>query len=146
MLGSIFIFYLNFDSTFCKQTVQTQIRRRRTRRLILVYTVCTCPTKRMLGLYGLIELVSSIRYKMVYEYSKDWNQCTHRHGMFRGCVSRLRKRRTFSYPYSHHLRLWSDCPYVLIWLLLPQVVIVTKMAAKIKWHAWNKSETFDWEI
>ena len=53
ILGGIFHFYSNFNRTFCKQTVETLIRRRVLRRPIFVCTVCICPTKRMLGLYGL---------------------------------------------------------------------------------------------
>ena len=52
--GGIFHFDSNFDRLFCKQTVETLIRSRRLRRLIWVCTVCRCPTKRTLGLYGLI--------------------------------------------------------------------------------------------
>ena len=48
-----FIFYSNSNRTFYEQTVETLVRRRRTRRLIWVWTVCLCPTKRTLGLYGL---------------------------------------------------------------------------------------------
>ena len=33
--------------------MKTLIKRRVLRRLILVFTVCLCPTKRTLGLYGL---------------------------------------------------------------------------------------------
>ena len=46
-------FYSNFNRTFCKQTVETLIRCRILQHLIWVFTVCLCPTKRMLGLYGL---------------------------------------------------------------------------------------------
>ena len=50
--GWYFSFYSNFDKTFCKQRVENLIRRRFLRRLILVCTVCQCPTKRTIGLYG----------------------------------------------------------------------------------------------
>ena len=53
---AVFIFIQNFKSAFCKQIVETLIRRRVLRRRIWVCTVCLCPTKRMLGLYGLKEL------------------------------------------------------------------------------------------
>ena len=53
-LEGIYHFYQNFNRKFCKQTVETLIRRRVLQRLIWVCTVCLCPTKRMLGLYGLI--------------------------------------------------------------------------------------------
>ena len=53
LLGGIFHFYSNFDRTFCEQTVETLIRRRGLRRLIWVYNVCLCPTKRTLCLYEL---------------------------------------------------------------------------------------------
>ena len=52
-LGGIFRFCPNSERTFCKQTVETLIRRRVLRRLVWIYTVCLCPTKRTLGLYGL---------------------------------------------------------------------------------------------
>ena len=52
MLGGILHLNSNSDRTFCKQTVETLIRRRVLRRLIWVCTVCLCPTKRTLVLYG----------------------------------------------------------------------------------------------
>ena len=52
LLGGIFHFYSNFVRTFWKQTVETLVRRRVLRRLIWVCTVCLCPTKKTLGLYG----------------------------------------------------------------------------------------------
>ena len=54
LLGGIFQFYSNFKRNFCKQTVENLIRRRILRRLIWFCTVCLCPTKRTLGLYGFI--------------------------------------------------------------------------------------------
>ena len=45
LLGSIFYFYSNFNITFCKQTVEIQIRRRILRRLIWFCTVCQCRIK-----------------------------------------------------------------------------------------------------
>ena len=53
MLGGIFHFYSNFNRKLCKQTVGTLIRPVRLRRLIWVCTICLCPRKRMLGIYGL---------------------------------------------------------------------------------------------
>ena len=55
LLGGIFYFHSNSNRTFCKQTVETLIRRRILCQ-IWVSTVCLCPTKRTLGLYGLISL------------------------------------------------------------------------------------------
>ena len=45
VLGAIFHFYSNFDRIFCKQTVETLIRRSILRRLIWVCFVCLCPQK-----------------------------------------------------------------------------------------------------
>ena len=52
-MDDIFNSYSNFDRTICKQTVETLIRHRKLRRLILDCTVYLCPTKGTLGLYGL---------------------------------------------------------------------------------------------
>ena len=46
----------NFKRHFCKQTVGNLIRCRVLGRLIWFCTVCRCPTKRSLGLYGLIKI------------------------------------------------------------------------------------------
>ena len=54
LLGSMTQFHSNFESSFCKQTVEALVRLRILRRLIWVCTVCLCPTKRTLRLYGLI--------------------------------------------------------------------------------------------
>ena len=43
----IFHLYSNSNRTICKQMVETL------QLLIWIFTVCTCPTNRMLGLYGL---------------------------------------------------------------------------------------------
>ena len=56
LFGGIFHFYLNFNRTFFKQTVDTLVRRHIMWRLNWVCTACLCPTKRRLGLYGLIIL------------------------------------------------------------------------------------------
>ena len=52
-ISNFMVLFSNFDKTNCKQTVKTMIRRRRTRRLTLVCTVCICPIKRTQGVYGL---------------------------------------------------------------------------------------------
>ena len=48
----IFIFYSNFKRNLCLQTAENLIRRRVLRRLFWFCTVCQCPTKTTLGLYG----------------------------------------------------------------------------------------------
>ena len=54
MLGGIFHFYSSFNRKLCKQTVETLIRRRIILwHLIWVCTICLCPTKRTLDIYGL---------------------------------------------------------------------------------------------
>ena len=52
----VFLFYSNFNRTFCTQTVETQIRRRVLRRLIWVCAFCIFPTKRTLGFWGKLFL------------------------------------------------------------------------------------------
>ena len=52
----LFIFIQILIRAFCKQTVETLIRHRILWCLIWVCTVCLCPTKRMLGLYGLTPM------------------------------------------------------------------------------------------
>ena len=44
----------------------TLIRRRVLRRLIWVCTVCLCPIKRALGLYGLIVIIEAIYSRWIY--------------------------------------------------------------------------------
>ena len=56
VVGGIFHFNSNFKRNFCKQTVENLIRRRILRRLIWFCTVCRCPTKRALDLYGLRKI------------------------------------------------------------------------------------------
>ena len=58
LLGCIFHFYLISYRAFCKQTVETLIRCRIPQRLIWVCTVCLCPTKKRLDLYGFIMMKS----------------------------------------------------------------------------------------
>ena len=53
LLGGNFQFYSKFERKSYKQTVETLIRRSVLLRMIWVCTICTCPTKRTLGLYGL---------------------------------------------------------------------------------------------
>ena len=55
VLVGIFHFYSKSHRIFCKQTVETLIRRRVMRRMVWVCIVCLCPTKRTLCLYGLKE-------------------------------------------------------------------------------------------
>ena len=54
LLGGVLQFYSNFKRNHCLQTVKNLIRRRVLRRLNWFCTVCRCPTKRTLGLYGLM--------------------------------------------------------------------------------------------
>ena len=49
-----FPLYSNLNITLFKQTVETLTRRHILRRLVWVHTVCVCPTKRTLVLYGLM--------------------------------------------------------------------------------------------
>ena len=53
LLGGIFHFYSNFKRNVCKQTVENLIRHHILLRLIWFCTVCRCPTKKTVGLYGL---------------------------------------------------------------------------------------------
>ena len=63
LLGGIF--YSIFKRNFCKQTVENLIRRHVLRGLIWFPTVCRCPTKRKLGLYGL-SLFNLMDFPIVY--------------------------------------------------------------------------------
>ena len=60
-VGVIFIF-LNFNRTFSKQTVETLIRYRVLLGLIWFCTVYLCPTKRTLGICGLIALYEKMPF------------------------------------------------------------------------------------
>ena len=62
LLEGIFHLYSNFKRNLWKQTVENLIRRRDLRRLIRFCTICRCPTKRMLGLYGLPKIPKSHGY------------------------------------------------------------------------------------
>ena len=64
-------FLSNPDSTFCKQTVETLIRRRVLRRLVWVCTVCLRPTKTTLGLHGLkVRLKHSVNVVKILSANK----------------------------------------------------------------------------
>ena len=68
VLGEIFHFFSNSNRKFCEKTVETLIRRCRIlRRLISVCAVSLCPTKRTLGLYGLITGSSYPKIALSYE-------------------------------------------------------------------------------
>ena len=54
LLGVVFHSYSTFDRKSCKQTMENLIRHYSLCRLILACTICLCPTKRMLALFGLI--------------------------------------------------------------------------------------------
>ena len=56
MFFLFFFYYLNLNRTFCKQTVETLIRRRVLRRLVWVCTICLRPTERTLNIYRLIRV------------------------------------------------------------------------------------------
>ena len=51
----MFHMYSNFNRILCKETVETSIRLRILRHLVWVCTIYLRPTRRLLGLYGLIE-------------------------------------------------------------------------------------------
>ena len=53
VVGLYFFIFIQTVIEHCKQILETLIRRRGVRRLILVCTVCLRPTKRTPGLYGL---------------------------------------------------------------------------------------------
>ena len=66
-VGRIFShFYFNLNITFCKQTVETLVRRCVLWRLIFVSTVCICRTPRTLGLYGLMLRLNSVVLQSTY--------------------------------------------------------------------------------
>ena len=54
-VGCFFFLFSNFNRTFQEQTVETLIRCRRMLHLVWVCTVWLCPTKRTLGLHGLMS-------------------------------------------------------------------------------------------
>ena len=53
-----FHFFSNLKRNFCKQTAENLIRRSVLWRLICFCTVCRCPIKRTLCLYGLIAYIN----------------------------------------------------------------------------------------
>ena len=61
VVGWYFSFYSNFKRNFCLQTVENLIRRRILWRLIWFCTVCGCPSKRTLGLFGVMSLLTEKR-------------------------------------------------------------------------------------
>ena len=63
LLGGIFHFYSNFKRNFCQQTVENVIWCHILGRLIWVSTVCLCPTKMMLGLYGLKDVYAMFKIR-----------------------------------------------------------------------------------
>ena len=67
--GFFKIFYSLSNRIFCKQTVETLIKRRVLWRLIWVCTVCICPTKRTLGLKADATLLALFRALTVDEES-----------------------------------------------------------------------------
>ena len=78
--GGIFHFYSNFNRIFCKQKLETLIRQYFLRRLIWVCTVCPCPTKRTLGLYGLktvIGVATITHYKHVRSKNNSQGSSTY---------------------------------------------------------------------
>ena len=50
----------NLDSMLCKQTLETLIRFHILKHLIWICIACLCPSKRMLGLYGLRQFYQEI--------------------------------------------------------------------------------------
>ena len=66
-VGSIFHFYSNFNLTFCKQLVETLIRRRVLRRLIWVCTVCSMSHKKDARLIWVKMLVLCTKYTKIIE-------------------------------------------------------------------------------
>ena len=58
MLGGIFHFYLKVHRIFCKQTVETLIRRRVLRRLIRVCAVCLSPKEKNARLIWVTEYLN----------------------------------------------------------------------------------------
>ena len=60
LLGVVFHSYSNFNVTSCKQTAESLIRHSSLWHLILVCTICSCPTKRTLVLW--VEYFCGICY------------------------------------------------------------------------------------
>ena len=75
LLGGNFRFYSKFERQFCRQTVETLIRRSVLLRLIWVCTICTCPTKRTLGLYGFEHILVHVHVVLFFDFDNlsDWD-------------------------------------------------------------------------
>ena len=68
----VFHLYSNFRRNFCKQTEENLIRHRILRRLIWFCTVCWCPTKRMLGWFGLTDAGTGASSTLVAPLPGTW--------------------------------------------------------------------------
>ena len=58
------MFVSNLNKLFCIQMVKILIRHRIMRCLIWICSVCLCPIKRLLGLYGLITFQISYEFQL----------------------------------------------------------------------------------
>ena len=78
-----YVLYIRFckQTAFCKQTVETLIRRHVLRLLIWLCTVCLCPTKRTLGLYGLkcstLEIKTAVSCHLVIKLTDAYSDLCH---------------------------------------------------------------------
>ena len=72
LLGVGFHSYSNLNRTSCKQTVESLMRHCSLWCLILVCTICLCPTKRKLGLYGLNAFVVYVTHINCIVSSSKW--------------------------------------------------------------------------
>ena len=75
VLGGILYFFSKFNIRFCKQTVKILIKHRILRCLIWTGTVCPCPIKRTLGLYGLTTGTNSNCIDPTYVMSRADSLC-----------------------------------------------------------------------
>ena len=71
-LGVVFNSYANFNRTSCKQTVDNLIRHCSLLRLILAKTICLCPTKRTLVVYGVNIFVVYVTHISCIVSSSNW--------------------------------------------------------------------------
>ena len=71
LLGVVFHSYSNSNRTPCNQTVESLIRHCSLWRLILVCTICLCPTKRTLC-YGLNTFVVYVTHINCIVSSSNW--------------------------------------------------------------------------
>ena len=78
LLGVVFHSYSNFNRASCKQTVESLIRHCSLWRRILVCTICLCPTKRKLGLYGLNTFVVYVTHINCIVSSSNWRMIGYR--------------------------------------------------------------------